>query len=201
MRLVSAGDVREVRGEKRRTLLAVLLEARVLGRSHVPKLDLLDTLYPGEDERKASASLKEFIYLARLSLETNLIATTPGGYALGAVASDAEAFLAGGDAGLWRGPYLDGHGGEGPVRESLYLALHRRAVELLASRAAEAARLGRLLTEAEPYHAGYLALYLAALRATGNFRTLELHYHAATARLIEVGEVLPPRWQTFLEQY
>ncbi|PZA06044.1 MULTISPECIES: hypothetical protein [unclassified Meiothermus] len=62
----------------------------------------------------------------------------------------------------------------------------------------EASRLGRILLEAEPYDREALWLTLEALRRTGNHRSLSRLYAEARARMLEVGEALPERWQSFL---
>ncbi|WP_027892020.1 AfsR/SARP family transcriptional regulator, partial [Calidithermus chliarophilus] len=189
-----------VRGRKRQELLALLLEARVAGRGEVGKLELLDALYPGEDEEKAASSLKELVRTVRTSLGPSAVTTTPGGYALGdAVGSDLEEFLRTGDTRLWRGAYLEGLSSSNEtVRESVHLALRARAGALLEADPKEAARLGRLLLEADPYDLEALRLTLEALRRAGNHRSLSRLYEEARARMLEVGERLPGDWQDFL---
>ena len=61
-----------------------------------------------------------------------------------------------------------------------------------------ASRLARILIEAEPYRVDYLTTGLEAYRAAGNHRSLERVYQSARARLAELGETLPRRWQMFL---
>ncbi len=189
-----------VRGRKRQELLALLLEARVAGRGEVGKLELLDALYPGEDEEKAASSLKELVHTVRTSLGPAAVITTPGGYALGdAVESDLEEFLRTGDTRLWRGAYLEGLSPfNETVRESVHLALRARAGALREADPKEAARLGRLLLEADPYDLEALRLTLEALRRTGNHRSLSRLYEETRARMLEVGEHLPADWQDFL---
>lgn len=199
LRFMNGVETQAVRGRKRNVLLALLLEARVSGRSEVPKLALLDTLYSGDDELKSGSSLKEIVHNLRDALGATMILTTTSGYALGECTSDVEQFLTSLDASLWRGLYLDGlELEESPVRESLYLALHRAAQDLLETDPKEAARVGKLLLEAEPYSVTYLRTYLCALRSLDNHRSLERQYQTAQTRLLEVGETLPPRWQDFL---
>lgn len=189
-----------VRGHKRQELLALLLEARLAGHSEVGKLTLLDALYPGEDEEKAASSLKELVRTVRTSLGSSIITTAPGGYALGeGVGSDVEEFLRSGDAGLWRGAYLEGLASfNETVRESVHLALRSRVEALLEATPKEAVRLGRILLEADPYDQGALRLTLEALRRAGNHRSLSRLYEEARVRMLEVGESLPPSWQSFL---
>ncbi len=201
MRLRTPVGVTPVRGAKRRRLLALLLEARVAGRAEATRSRLLDELYPGKDERRAASSLKELVHGLRSGLSPGLVTTTANGYALGSCGSDAEEFLETLDTGLWRGHYQAGTDLElvGPVRETLHLRLRGRAEDLLGSRPGEAARVGRLLVEADPYDRRSLRVYLTALRRLSNHRTLARHYQAARAVLEEVGERLPERWQEFLD--
>jgi tetratricopeptide (TPR) repeat protein len=194
-----------LRGGKRKQLLGLLLEARIRGRSEVTGLDLCDALYPLEPEEVALGALKATVFKIRSSLRPELIATTPNGYALGPVASDAEAFLQTGDTRLWRGPYLEDAALEGRdenVRDALYHALETSARALLEGDPAdpqEAARLGRLLVLAEPYDLGVLDLACRALRASQNRKGLSRLYEDARTRMLEVGEVLPERSEAFLE--
>ncbi len=192
---------RPVRGRKRRELLAALLEARLCGQAEVTRRDLLSVLYPGASDGPAGVSLKELVHLTRAALEPGLIRTTPGGYALADLDSDAEQFLKSGDTRLWRGPYLQDalpaqH--DESVTEALHLALQARAEASISTDPQEAARVARLLLGAEPYTLGVLALLLASLRACGNHRSLERHYREARLRLSEVGETLPGHWAEFM---
>ncbi|GBF07418.1 tetratricopeptide TPR_4 [Deinococcus aerius] len=181
------------RGRRRTELLACLLEARLAGRAELGTLDLLDALYPGEPEEAARRTLKQHVHLLREALGAGCVLSTPGGYALGAVGSDAEAFLAGGPAALWRGPYLGGlaEGWQPGVRDALSLALRERVETLLLSDPPEAARLGRVLCEMEPYDGEALRLTLSALEAAGEHRAAGQFYRERRAALLEVGEVLP----------
>ncbi len=200
IRVVRAGSAEGVRGEKRRQLLAMLLEARIGGRSEVDQLTLLDTLYPGEPEAAAATALKQLVFQLRKGLGDGVIVRTPDGYALGALVSDAEAFLKGGDTGLWRGVYLGDVSTSGEtVRDALYYALKTRSSEVLERDPAEAARLGRILMDAEPYDVEVLRLTLKALRQDGNLRAAEKLYREGYKRLLEVGERLPESWRDFLE--
>ena len=189
-----------VRGRQRRALLAALFESRLRGRSEASRTELIDVLYPGAAEVQAASSLKELVHQTRTALGAALIRTTVGGYALGEVQSDAETFLKTGDTRLWRAPYLAGTELEPDslLQETLYEALRRRAAALLGSDPEEAVRVGRLLSEADPYDTQALTLTLRALRANGNHRTLKRYYDAARSRWHEVGEVLPDDWAAFL---
>ncbi len=188
-----------VRGRKRQELLSLLLEARISGRSEVSRLALLDTVYPGQDEFKANSSLKNVVHGLRETLGERVIATTNTGYALGPCTSDAEQFLQTGDTSLWRGGYLEGLDfEESTLRDSLYTKLFESAETLLELDPKEAARVGGILVEAEPYNTDYLRTYLAALRSSKNHNKLTRHYRQARERLLEVGETLPETWQAFL---
>jgi tetratricopeptide (TPR) repeat protein len=103
------GQVIRSRARKRLEVLALLLEARISGKE-VTTLDLLDALAPNQPELEAKATLKQHVYLLRLSLGADVIVSTANGYALGAVSSDAEEFLRSGETRLWHGPYLEGLG-------------------------------------------------------------------------------------------
>jgi tetratricopeptide (TPR) repeat protein len=189
-----------IKGRKRQEFLAVLLEARISGRSEMNRLELLDTLYPNEDELKASNNLKELVYSLRDNFGTNAILTAANGYALGNLDSDAETFLKTGDTSLWRGSYLQDLTIESQetVSESLYLLLFEKAKELLELNPKETARVARMLIDYDPYNQEYLKLCLQAFRATNNHKSLNRLYTEAKAKLAEVGEVLPESWQAFL---
>jgi tetratricopeptide (TPR) repeat protein len=189
-----------IRGRKRQELLALLLEARISGRSEVSRLTLLDTLYPDDDELKASSRLKTVVHSLRETLGENAITTTSSGYALGQCTSDAELFLQTGDTTLWRELYLEGLGlaEDSTVQDSLYLALSEKVKALLEDNPKEVARVAGILLEAEPYNIDYLKTYLTALRLSNNHGKLTRHYAEAKTRLLEVGETLPDTWQGFL---
>ncbi len=191
-----------IRGRKRRELLVALLEARITGKSQLEKLELLEILYPGEDEDRAASSLKELIRGTRASLGRLVIETTAGGYALGTVDSDIEEFLKSGDTRLWQGSYPHNLGftSSATVRDLLEQALFNRTSQLLGTDAVEAARVSRFLLVLNPYDVEGLRLSLSALRATRNYKTLERVYRNAKAALLEVGETLPEDWRDFLTQ-
>ncbi len=188
-----------LRGRKRQELLAALLEARIAGKAEITRLELLDALYSDEDEDRAASSLKELVRSIRASCGAQTIQTTANGYALGAVKSDAEAFLETGNTSLWRGAYLGGLGSsDDAVCESLHLALSLQAEQHLETDPKEAARLGKLLLEFDPYSQFHLRLTLSALKASDQRKTVQRLYDEARDRMGEVGEVLPERWQDFL---
>ncbi len=182
---------------KGKELLALLLEARIAGRSEVEQLELYDTLYPEMDEEKAASALKQLVYRLRTALGHLAITRTSLGYALGAVESDAEAFMQTGHPQLWRGPYLQGIGAgwDASVGESLYHGLRQQATQ---ARPDEALRLARILLEADPYDHEALALALRALQQDKNLGAAERFYQQQRQRFSEVGERLPERWDDFL---
>ena len=200
MQVAHEGKTETVRGQKRKELLAVLLEARILGRSEVTMLELFDALYPNVSESEAASGLKQTVFKVRSSYGQNTITTTTNGYALGAITSDAETFLRDTDTRLWRGPYLQDANLEpsASVLEVLTLALHTKAETLLEMDPKEAARVGRTLLETDPYDLKALRLVCQALRALENHRSLSRLYLDAREKLLEVGETLPERWQDFL---
>jgi DNA-binding SARP family transcriptional activator len=188
------------RARKRLEILAYLLETRIAGRSEASALELVDALYPNAPEIEARNTLKQQVYLIRSSLGQDSITSTSNGYALGAVSSDAEEFLRTGDAGLWRGAYLSGLGAGWlvGVRDALTLALRSSTESLLGTDALEAARVGQILCELEPYDPDALRLAVHALEVAGDERLARQFYVDGCARLLEVGESLPAVLGDFL---
>jgi hypothetical protein len=92
VQVVLNGQAQNIGGQKRQALLASLLEARILGRAGLGKLELMEALYPGAFEDQAAKSLKQTVRFTRETLGAAAIQTTATGYALGAVVSDAEDF-------------------------------------------------------------------------------------------------------------
>jgi tetratricopeptide (TPR) repeat protein len=189
-----------IQGRKRQELLVRLLEARITGQSGLSRLELLDTLYPSESEDRAGSRLKELIRGTRAAYGTDVIQTTANGYALGAVQSDAEDFLQLGDSSLWRGAYLQGCDFDSAdvVQETLSLRLTPQLEPTLMSDPKEAARLGKIALEMNPYDLECLRFLLRALQTIENYKTLGRVYDAARARFEEVSDPLPQRWQDFL---
>lgn len=197
MRLIRNGQVTPLRGQKRKHLLALLLEARLLGQDGCAGGALCEALFPGTDDMHATSALKALVFKVRDGLGADLISTTASGYALGRVTSDAEAFLDGGGTDLWRGPYLEDvpAAAQDGAQERLHEALLGRVRALLPAQSQEAARLGRLLLRADPLHPAALHLTCAALDALGHRTALTALYARATQDFAEVGEALPARWQ------
>jgi hypothetical protein len=102
MQIAHEFKTESVRGQKRKELLAILLEARILGRSEVTMLELFDAIYPNVSESEAASGLKQTVFKVRSSYGQNTITTTANGYALGAITSDAETFLRDSDTQLWQ---------------------------------------------------------------------------------------------------
>jgi tetratricopeptide (TPR) repeat protein len=198
MQLVHHGVSESVRGHKRQELLGALLEAKLSGRAEVSRLELLDRLFPEDDELKATSSLRNLVHTLRQTIDPTIITTTATGYALGNVTSDAEAFLETLDTSLWRGPYLAGLESQELVQDSLYLALFEKAKSLLETNPKEAVRVGRLLLEYDPFHEAYLKFCIHALRNSHNHKSLTRLYTEAKERFVEMGESLPEQWQAFL---
>jgi DNA-binding SARP family transcriptional activator len=188
------------RARKRLEILAYLLETRIAGRSEASALEIVDALYPDEPEIEARNTLKQQVYLIRSSLGQDSIISTPNGYALSAVSSDAEDFLRTADVGLWRGAYLSGlgPGWVSSVRDALALALRSSIELLLEVDPGEAARLGQILCEMEPYDPDALSLAVRALEVSGDDRGARRRYLEGRTRLLEVGESLPASLDAFL---
>jgi tetratricopeptide (TPR) repeat protein len=187
-------------GGKANEFLVALLEARLAGRSGRSDLELFDALYPDVPEDRAASALKQLVYRLRASLGAGAILRLENGYALGAVTSDAEQFLQTGDTRLWRGPYQSGP--PAPTTSSaadrLLRALHDRMRALeTTDDPAEAARIGALLLEGNPFDLEVLALSLRALEAGHDARGATRLYEAARAQFAELGENLPATWQDF----
>ena len=200
VRLSRDGTPVTYRGRKRAEILAFLLEARIAGRLEVSALDMVDALYPDDPEVEARNTLKQQVYLIRTSLGADTVTSTANGYALGAVSSDAEDFLNAGDTRLWRGAYLEGMGAgwHYGVHDALTLALRSTLEALLQTDATEAARLGQILCEMEPYDPTALHLAVRALEVCGDQPNARRLYLSGRARLLEVGESLPDSLGDFL---
>jgi tetratricopeptide (TPR) repeat protein/DNA-binding SARP family transcriptional activator len=200
MQITHNKNTEVIRGQKRKALLAALLEARILGRVEVKTLELLDLVYANTNDTDGLAALKQNVFKIRSTFGQDTITTTANGYALGAISSDAEGFLKHTDTQLWRGAYLQDALLEpnDVVSEILTQALQKTANSLLESDPTEAARSGRILLEIDPYDLPALQLTCHALRALENHRSLTRTYAESCEKLLEVGETLPVRWQDFL---
>lgn len=193
------GEALPTRAKKRLEILAYLLETRIGGRSEASVLELLDALYAGEPETEARNTLKQQVYLIRSTLGADSIVSTPSGYALGNVSSDAEDTLRLHDSGLWRGAYLAnlGDGWRAGVREALLLELHSSIETLMLSDVPEAARLGAILIDMEPYDSSALHLAVRALEAAGDLRGAGRVFADGRTRLQDIGEVVSASLEIF----
>ncbi len=199
MQISTDGVCTIVKGQKRKELLAFLLEQRMIGRTEVKTLDLLDSLYPNHHEEEAMTSLKQSVFKTRAAHGAQIISTTSNGYALGQTSSDAEEFLQTGNTLLWRGVYLEGLSTTEEVRDILTQTAHNQTQKILETNPKEVARVMRLLLESDPFDLTTLKLVCQALRLDNNHRTLQRVYQESRAKLLEVGEVLPETWQDFLQ--
>jgi|GEM_PF-856043 len=190
--LERGGQIVRSRARKRLEILAYLLETRIAGRTEASTLELLDALYPGEGEVEARHTLKQQIYLIRSSLGSKSVVSTPVGYALGAVSSDAEDFLRAGDPTLWRGAYLEhlGEGWRAGVREALMLELRNRAEALLERDPRASVRLAGVLCQMDPFETEVLRLTVRSLEAAGEVAAARRAFAEGRARLLEIGVTL-----------
>ncbi len=198
--LTRDGQPIPTRARKRLEILSYLLETRIAGRAQASTLELVDALYEDTPEPEAKRALKQLVYLNRSSLGADCIVSTPTGYALHAVSSDAEDFLHTKASDLWRGAYLGEltEGWHPGVRDAMTLALQTKIETLLASDPSEAARLGSILLQMEPFDAKVLRLVVDGFERAGNPRNAHHVYRDGRARLLEVGELLPESMDRFL---
>ncbi len=186
------------RGRKRLEFLIVLLEARVAGATEISHNELTDRLYPDLSENDAKAALKQLVFQIRNSLGTNIIQSTPRGYALGEIETDAEQYLKTKDVHFWRDVYaLDfPEVAQSQLFETL-IRVFKNQLELLSvTDTNQTARLGQIYLKMEPYDRDVLELTLQALKNSGQVRTKV--YATATQRFLELGEILPKSVEAFL---
>jgi DNA-binding SARP family transcriptional activator len=198
VQLVKDGKTIAYRGRKRLEFLLLLLEARVLGQSEVATSKLIDVLYPEMMEVEGKAALKQVVYQLRNILGTGVIQSTAKGYALGNIASDAEAFLETRNANCWRDAYLADLPELEPseLRDRLIHSLRLQLEILIETNALETARLGQILLEMEPYDRDALELTLRALKQSG--QSTQIVYQNAKQQFLELGETLPSSSDAFL---
>jgi tetratricopeptide (TPR) repeat protein len=200
VRLERDGQPVPTRARKRLEVLAYLLETRIAGRSEASALELIDALGTDAPEPEARNALKQQVYMIRSTLGAESVISTPNGYALGAVSSDAEDFLQSSDPSLWRGAYLDGlhDGWRLEVREALTLGL-RSCIEMFGPiDAPETARIGAILCEMEPYDLDALRLVVQALEAAGEVRSARRLFREGRSRLEKIGEFMPETIDAFV---
>lgn len=202
LRVSVGGEHKPIKGEQRRGLLSVLLQAQLGGQESVDTLQLVEQLYPHLPELEALTRLHQVVYHLRRSLGTGAILTTGTGYALGEAASDARDFLSTGDLSLWRGAaFADQFEVDETLRSTLHHALLSAAEEQLGRDPRAAARAAKLVLDTEPYHRQALALALQALRQAGNRKGALSVYRAAQERFRDVGEALPDDWAEYLSSF
>ncbi len=128
------------------------------------------------------------------------VVSIDNGYALGEVSSDVEEFLATREPHWWRGPYMQtlDDGTTPGLRDALLSALGALTRQLLPASPEEAARLGQIWLEMEPYDLEALHLTLRACLAQGEARSAERLYQQARTRLSEVSTFLPKELTVFL---
>jgi tetratricopeptide (TPR) repeat protein len=185
-----------------RSMLGLLLGARLAGRGGCSSLELCDALWPDLDERAAQTNLKHLVYRLRSSLGSGSILRLPDGYSFGAVESDAERFLISGEVALWRGlcfEDLEEDALPAESRQNLIRMLKTQVQALLQSDPRVAVKPARLLVANEPYDLAALKLLCRALHQNQNRRDLARVYGEAQQRMLEVGEEIPENWQAFLE--
>ena len=190
-----------VKGRRRQELLAVLLEARIAGRTETSKLELFEVLYPEGDEIRGYSSLKEVVRQVRSIFGQQTIQTTLKGYALGSLQSDAEVFLEHFDTELWRGAYLNGlmlERSDNQVRNAIHFALQTR-ISKLKAQPKEVIRLSKILLEVDPYDLATIRARLQALALSSPISSINREYEGFKNRFLEVGEHLPETWKAFLE--
>ncbi len=200
--LENAQQPLKIRGRKRLECLAYLLETRLVGRSEATTADLCQALYPELSDSESKAALKQLVFQIRTQIGTEIIQSTTNGYTLGEISSDIELFLKNQDSSLWRGAYLSGFG-QGwfsTVQETLLYAL-KNTVEILAeSNPQEAARLGMIWREIEPYDLEALELTMRAYQSAGHNSSMKKLFDTARSQFLEVGIELSHLASDFLQQ-
>jgi hypothetical protein len=186
---------------KVREFLMTLLEARMSAQDGCRDLELFDRLYPDWPERKAASALKQLVYRLRTTLGPAAILRVGDGYALGnSVSTDAEDFQRSLETRLWRGAYQSAIGMTSSVGDALHAGLRDRAHALQHTDPTEAARVGEILLEANPFDRDALALSLRALEANGDVANAKRVYAKVRSSFEEIGETLPESWLEFTKQ-
>ncbi|AZI44842.1 hypothetical protein EHF33_18145 (plasmid) [Deinococcus psychrotolerans] len=205
VRVTQGGQPLALRSPSGLRLLVRLLEARLAGRSGAAQAELLESLYPDDDPERSGARLRQQVRRLRAALgpqsvlrrETGLGAG--GGYALGELGSDAEDFLNTRDTKLWRGAYLADFEDElSSARDVLVYGLRSAGYAAEPHDPREAARLGRILLDTDPFDWAALALTLRNLRQSGEIMELLSLYAEVRQRCALLGEKLPDTWEDFL---
>ncbi|MFB9995393.1 hypothetical protein ACFFLM_25970 [Deinococcus oregonensis] len=201
VRVTRAGEPLPERSPRGLRLLVRLLEARLAGRPGVRQDELLETLYPDDDPGRSAVRLRQQVRRLRQAFGTRSVLLRGSGYALGDLDSDAEIFLRTRDAALWRGPYLADFGEElelSGARDVLSYGLRLAAFEAERHAPQEAARLGQILLEMDPFDWAALSLSLRSLRETGDLMTVLSLYARTREQCSLLGEPLPASWEDYL---
>ena len=199
VQLLQNGKTINYRGRKRLGFLILLLEARVTGDSEISTNQLIAVLYPDLPEVDGKAALKQLVFQIRNSLGAQIIQSTPRGYALGEVASDAEHYLTSKDTTFWRDVYLLDlpDFAQSKLSETLIRALKNQLEILIETDLNETARLGQIYLQIEPYDRDALELTLRSLKSSSLIS--QKLYAAAQERFLELGEILPKSLEAFLD--
>jgi len=206
VRVTLAGQPLAFNSPRGLRLLVRLLEARLAGRPGLAQAELLDLLYPDDDPQRSAAKLRQQVHRLRSVLGASSIVGrqsalgSADGYALGQLSSDAEDFLKTREPQLWRGAYLAGLDDDlSSARDVLLYGLRSAAFTAGTHDPREAARLGRIVLEMEPFDWPALSMTLTSLRESGEIMALLSVYAEVRQRCALIGERLPETWEDFLE--
>jgi tetratricopeptide (TPR) repeat protein len=180
--------------KKTRRLLEVLLEARLLRRGGLDKLQLVDRLYPDVPEPEAIVALRQVVSRVRKTFGENTIIFTEGRYTLG-VTSDAERFLETRDVSLWRGAFLTPTPSLSETAHGLYRALIQEMHRATPTNPSLAAGAARVLLKAYPLEEGDLRAALVVVSDAD----VEPLYAMQRKHWAQLGVDLPERSSVFLE--
>jgi DNA-binding SARP family transcriptional activator len=205
MQILNGEHVIALRSEKRRQLVAILLEAQIMAQAEVSTLELIDALYPELSDEEARKALQQLVFRTRDQLGADSIQTSPTGYALCPVASDVRDFMETNNTQLWRGAYLQDaplfdSSGFQSLGEGLYAQLKTQLQDVLPNDALEVSRVCKMLLEVWPYDLEVLKLSLRALQQQQNYTAISRLYAKAKKTLLEVGERLPKDWAALLSE-
>ena len=191
-----------LRGRRRQALFAALLEARASRREGLAAWELLDLLYPGQDEERAFGALRELVFVLRQQFGYAVLERRGPLYTLGCqVVSDLELFLKSPRVWLWRGRYLDGLATDEALWSRVYQLARDAARSCLSKEPEECFRLASLLAAEEPYDPALLVLMLESLSALAEDGLLRKVYGHARDRFSEVGLTLPQDPAGFLKAW
>ncbi len=138
------GIIMSGRLRRAKDILLLLLEARIMGKPEVTLLELMDVLYPNEDEIQASSAIRQLIYRLRKTYGDNVITRSLHGYSLG-ILSDVEEFLATNNTLLWQGLYQFRADSDSSVSTAIHQHLEKCIENLRHHNPSEAARVQRFI--------------------------------------------------------